>query len=268
MSIPHRRTITLFVFSLFCSGATHAAVVWYEARGTFARSNFPNQIAVGDKFSVSFAYDNSATDANPNTLAGRFPGALVHFDFRLLPGAIGSYAPAAATVFQPIDTFDGVGDGAAALPDRFYLAASGGNFGLLNGHAFGGVLFVLDDYSHTSSIHDTGAGQTLASQVGALNLQPFKATVLQIIAEGKNGMAEANITELEVRPPPILKVTTQNSGKLRFAWSTNQPNYIVESTLSLGTPNWRRIDSPKVIEGPEFSVVIDGNEGLFRLRSE
>src|SRR3954470_23221659 len=163
VSTPRQRISTLLLLVFSCSSLTQGAVIWYEATGTFTGSDFPGDIAIADRFSAVFAYNDSVTDTTGDTLAGRFPGALLHFAFRLLPGSVGKYAGGNTTVFNPVDTFDGVGEGPAAIPDRFYVSAAGGNFGSLNGHPFGSVLLVLDDYSHTSSIHDTGFGQTLDS---------------------------------------------------------------------------------------------------------
>ncbi|HUS33960.1 MAG TPA: hypothetical protein VM680_01285 [Verrucomicrobiae bacterium] len=247
-----------------------AAVLWYEAKGAFTKSDFPAAIAVGDQFSALFSYEDSVTDTNSSTLAGRFGGALLHFEFHLLPGALGNYLGGSTTSFRPVDTFDGVGEGPAAVPDRFYIAATGGNFGPLNGHPFGGLLLVLDDYTHTSSIRDTGAGKTLNAQLGGiLNLQQFKTTLLRVSPEGKNGVAEANITSLEIRTAPALAVT-KAAAKLRFAWSANEPNYVIESTLSLEAPNWQKIDGTPVVEGSEIAIVIepDSANRFFRLRSE
>jgi hypothetical protein len=40
-----------------CFVASHAAIIRYEATGTFVRSDFPGDVVVGDRFSVTFAYD-------------------------------------------------------------------------------------------------------------------------------------------------------------------------------------------------------------------
>jgi hypothetical protein len=247
---------------------TQAAVVQYEATGTFTRSDFPTEIPVGDQFSVVLAYDDAVTDTNPNALAGRFPGALVYFDFRLMPGATGTYRGGSATVFRPIDTFDGVGEDATAVPDRFYAGATGGNFGPLNGHAFGGVLLVLDDYSHTTSINDSGEGQTLNALLGGqLDLQQFKTTLLRVLADGKNGVAEANITGLALLDDPVLKVSSDGRGNLRIRWSADQPNFVLETTSSLTSPDWKPADAPPLVEAGEFSLTVKnaGRSSFYRL---
>jgi hypothetical protein len=271
MTTPQRRTIAaLSALFLFCMIRAQAAVVSYEAKGTFTKSDFPAAIAIGDQFSALFSYEDSVTDTNSSTLSGRFAGALLHFEFHLLPGALGNYLGGSTTSFKPVDTADGVGEGPAAVPDRFYIAATGGNFGPLNGHPFGGLLLVLDDYTHTSSIRDTGAGQSLNALLGGtLNLEQFKTTLLRVSPQEKNGVAEGNITSLEIRTAPALSVT-KAAAKLRFSWPANEPNYVVESTLSLEAPNWQKIDATPVVEGSEIAIIIDadGANRFFRLRSE
>jgi hypothetical protein len=120
-------------------------------------------------------------------------------------------------LFNPIDTFDGVGDGASAIPDRFYISASGRDFKPLGGHSFGGLLLVLDDYSHRSAIHDTGGGQTLAAQLGgALDLQQLATTLLRVSAEGKSGRAEGRIDTLAKHPDPALNIAVDGENNLRI----------------------------------------------------
>src|SRR5437899_3814012 len=145
---------TWLLFGVWTS-SSYGAVVAYQATGVFTRSDFTNDIAVGDHFLVGFAYNDMVTDIDMRTLAGRFPGAVTSFDFHLIPGSSsGSYSGGSGTSFWFIDTFDGTGSGPTAIPDRFYVSVLAGTFGTLGGHGFDGLLFVLDDYTHTSAIND------------------------------------------------------------------------------------------------------------------
>src|SRR5206468_2953783 len=94
-----------------------------------------------------------------------------------------------------IETFDGFQD----IPDRFYIWVQAGIFGNLGGHGFDSLIFVLDDYTHTSAINDSGGGQTLASLLGGpLNLNQFANTTFRIMTTNKTGSAEGNIASLTV----------------------------------------------------------------------
>jgi hypothetical protein len=266
MSISTRlRLAALFLVA----SVSHAAIIQYEASGTFFRSDFPGDVAVGDHFSVIFAYDDTITDVNDNVLAGRFPGALVNFSFHLLPGSAGTYSGGTASILNPIDTFDGVGEDNTAIPDRFYLSASGGDFKVLGNHSFGGILFVLDDYSHLSSIPDAGSRQSLGEQLGGtLNLRQFATTLLRLSADGKNGIAEANVEKLVRQPFPLFRIIAETGSKLRVEWATGGGIYVLTAASSLSAADWRVVDEAQVVGAEEVSVIVDASDPkrFFRLR--
>jgi hypothetical protein len=252
--------------------SSHGALVAYQATGVFTRSDFTNEIAVGDHFLVSFGYNDGVTDIDTRTLAGRFPGAVAFFDIRLVPGSsTGSYAGGVGTSFWPVDTFDGIGSGPTSIPDRFYLSVLGGTFGNLGGHGFAGLLFVLDDYTHTSAILDTGGGQTLASLLrGPLNLSQFTNTTLRISATNKTGSAEGYVASLMVLSnfPPRLEINSTGIKEVELRWNTNDLGCTLETTLALPSASWQAVTNNAVIIGEQYVVALGAAEPrrYFRLR--
>jgi hypothetical protein len=187
---------------LLCSSlATQGSIVNYHATGQFTSSDFPLDIAIGDRFSIDFSYDDSVLDSNPNNF-GNFAGALRSLDFRLLPGfSTGQYAGGHLTVPGEVETIDGNGP---LVPDRFYARADFGTFPPLGGYAFSGLLFVLDDPTDTSSITDSGGNPTLASVLnGPVVLSQFSQTTVRLDAVDKHGSAQGVVTSLTVVPEPV-----------------------------------------------------------------
>ena len=192
-------TRTLFA-AFFCAfntlvlGSTTA----YRATGRFTASDFPSDIAVNDLFFIDFVLDDSVTDTDSRPVAGEFPGALVSVDFHLLQGAsAGSYAGGSTTGTGTIATSEYSGI------DRFYMRVDGGTFPPLDGNPFGALLFVLDDPSQTSSIHDPGGNPSLAAVLnGALDLSQFSEAAVRLGGVNKPGAAEAIVTSLTVVPEP------------------------------------------------------------------
>ena len=269
------KTIQLLFATILLLGASfysHGAVVAYQATGVFTRSDFTNDIAVGDHFLADFAYNDDVTDIDSRTLAGSFPGAVVFFDFRLdSSSSTGSYSGGSGTSFAPVATFDGIGTGPTSIPDRFYVSVLGGTFGNLGGHGFGGILFVLDDYTHTSSINDTGGGQTLASLLGgSLNLSKFTNTTLSISTTNKTGSAEGYIGSLTIVSnfPPLLGINFTGIEGVLVRWNTNDLGCTLETALTLPSGSWEAVTNKAIIVGDQYVVTLGTAESqrYFRLR--
>jgi len=251
---------------------SYGAVVSYQATGIFTHSDFTNDIAVGDRFLVNFAYHDDIADIDTRTLAGKFPGAVVSFDFYLDSSAsTGNYAGGSGTSFWPVDTFDGIGTGPTSIPDRFYVWVLGGTFGNLGGNGFGGLLFVLDDYTHTSSINDLGGGQTLSSLLGGtLNLSQFANTTLRLGPTNKTGSAEGYISSLTLVSnfPPRLDINFTGIDGVLVRWNTNDLSCTLETALTLPSTSWVAVTNHAVIVGDQYVVTLGTAEPrrYFRLR--
>src|SRR6185503_13913669 len=109
------------------------------------------------------------------------------------------YPAAAGTTFWPINTMKGLGPYPTGLPDRFYVWVTGGTFAPLGGYAFGGLLFVLDDYTDRANIWDNGGGQMLGETLGGtLQLGYYSNRTMRIMAVDKHGSVEGVISSVTV----------------------------------------------------------------------
>src|SRR5688572_26472336 len=109
---PMASLLHAVALALFLTGSVslvHASIVSYRATGSFTSSDFPSDIAVGDQFTIDFAFDDSVSDSNDNG-TGQFAGALHHLEFRLLEGSTGQFPGGYLTKPSEIQTSDGFPD--------------------------------------------------------------------------------------------------------------------------------------------------------------
>lgn len=130
---------------------------------------------------------------------------------------------------------------------------------------------MLDDYTHTGSINDTGGGQTLAALLGGrLNLSQFTNTTFRIGATNKTGSAEGYIASLTVVSnfPPQLEINVSGVAEVQVRWSTNDLDCILETTLTLPAASWQVVTNTKAVVGQQYIVNLDVSEArrYFRLR--
>ena len=257
------------LLSAMALATAQGATIRYQATGTFTNSGFPADIAPGDSFIIHFAYDDSVQDVNDGILAGSFPGAARQMDFKLQPGASGSYAGGIGSSFFAIQTFDGAGPYPSGVPDRFSINATNGSFPPVGGYGFGGLMLVLDDYTHTTSIHDTGSGQTLGAQLGGtLDLNQFAIRVVRIGANDKaGGYAQGYVATLRVVPEVYLQISVAEPGGLLLTWPTNPAPWFLEGTASLGG-EWETVTNAVNTTGGWNTVSVnrDTSFRVFRLR--
>jgi len=170
-----------------------AAIIEYEATGTFTNSDFSSAVGIGDSFTCRLRYDDSVTDSDARINTARFNDALIAFQFTLNPGALGSYSGGSLGSQSSITAVN------AGNADWIYIFSNQG-FGSIAGNRV--VLqFYLLDYSHSSSINDLGSGQTLGSVLGGtIDLNEFLDSHLTLSA-GKSS-AIATISSLSVVPEP------------------------------------------------------------------
>jgi hypothetical protein len=181
------------VLAATLSCACDAAIVYYEATGTFVSSDFSSVVALGDRFTIRLALDDSVADIDPRTSTAWFYDAMKSFQFSLSPGASGSYSGGSADSPALVEAVT------AANVDWIYSLVHG-DFGSIAGEDVH-LTFYLLDYSHSSSISDLGQGQTLASVLGGtIDLDEFRDSELRMTA-GKS-LARATISELRVVPEP------------------------------------------------------------------
>ncbi len=236
--------------------------------GIFTNSSFPAEIAVGDPFIIDFAYEDSAIDSDARTGHGTFSNAVTSFSFRLGPKSVGTYAGGSGFIFEPINTINGVGPYPSGIPERFYLWVRGGSFPTLGGYAFGGMLFVLDDYSNAGAVNDAGGGQTLAGQLGGpLILNRFERTTVRISPVDKRGSAEGFVSLLMTIPDLRLKVSPSHNGLVLITWPTNYGPCVLESATSFPATTWNTVTNPVSISAQLNSVLVsaDATFRVFRL---
>lgn len=175
------------------ANAGNAAVIEYGATGFITSSDYPNEVAVGDQFSMSFSYDDSIRDTDGRTTYGNFPSALRSLSFQLIPGLVtGSYTggfTVAGRVF--------------IQPDDFRLAVSGGMFGPLGGHGLNLFDVFLDDFSPTNPISDPGGAPTLDEVIHRrLFLDDFGRTTVAFDTNYNKTGFDGQITSLTIVPEP------------------------------------------------------------------
>jgi len=264
-----KRVVNFFLGWTIFAVAALCATTRYQATGTFTTSAFRNQIAVGDTFVVEFSYDDTVTDIDARTLAGRFPNAVTSLHFKLGPGSAGNYVAAMGSAFAPIDTVDGAGTVQGGIPDRFYLRVLGGTFGQVGGYPFGELLLVLDDDSHRSNITDLGGGQTLRSLLGGnLQLDQFPTASVRISATDKRGgNAEGIIKSLTIQPELRLQISVVEQGNLRITWPSSYGPCLLESATALPATDWSPVNGA-MSEGELNFVIVEAGTSyqLFRLK--
>lgn len=173
-----------------------SAIVAYRATGSFESSDFPADIAIGDRFFVDFAFDDTVLDERPENFSGFFRGALLTLDFGLTPGSSSGTYPGGAT-----------SDGSVLTPDRifdrFSVLGEWGAFPALGDYSFRSLELVLNDPSDTSSISDPGGNPPLAEVLhGVLDWSQFSNGTVRI--DAKIGSAKGVVTSLMVVPEPSV----------------------------------------------------------------
>jgi hypothetical protein len=188
--------ICSFAFAIH-AGAT---VDHYTAKGTFYNSAVPGAIAVGDKFTLTFDYNTSTTDANLDIQYGIFFDAVSNLAFSLDLGSTGNYAGGTMTASQFIqlnDNFSGT-DSVDFYVSPAFLP-TGLNFGPADGNPFAEFDISLNANNANVFNFNSPSGETLDSVLPALSLGSYdNSAVVSLIfgVEGDRSGAFANITSL------------------------------------------------------------------------
>lgn len=117
------------------------------------------EIPVGDKYIISFTFDDSAVDGNVSIGSGAFPDALQSFSISRDPGNSGTWDPAGGTPDLAADNFV-----INAFGDNLTLQVRGTGFPSASPGPFFDVSL---GFSFSVDIVDTGSGQTLDQQLGS-----------------------------------------------------------------------------------------------------
>jgi len=238
-----------------------AAIIEYEATGTFTNSAFPSAVAVGDAFVCRLAYNDAFVDSDSSTNRAFFNNALTLLDFKLGPNPAGNYAGGSLISPSSISVVK------ASNVHWIYIYLNEG-FGTINGSVLG-LQFYLLDYSHSSSINDVGSGQTLGSVLGGeIDLGEFRNSRLTLSAGKSN--ATATIASLNAVEPPKLAVSFVTHQQLRITWSTNATGYSLEMASSLLSPLWTTVTNIPTPLGNCFAVTVDAatTQMCYRLRKQ
>lgn len=158
-----KKTVAAILFGLVAIPAQAAVITW---TGDIRISSNPvaGELDLGDTFSFQFDLDDSATDASASSTTGIFTNAVSNISI-LKTGGTGSWDPAGGS-FASASFFTGT-TSSVSHTAGFQLVASG--LPTLGGNAFDRFIFGFGIPAGSSTINDTGAGQTLFDQLGALN---------------------------------------------------------------------------------------------------
>src|SRR2546423_7516104 len=69
--------------------------------------------------------------------------------------------------------------------------------------------------------------------------------------------------------PPLLSVVPLVGGEIQLRWSTNSPNFVIETTSTIGA-SWHTVSNAVSIIGSQYSVTVGALQpsGYFRLRRQ
>lgn len=177
-------------------GTAAAAEVTVTVEGTFNLSEVA-EIVVGDRYRLSFVYDDSVVDSDPQLSRSFFDGSVLSFDFTLIDSPTGNYAGGAITEPAGFIGFNG--------QDELALPVTSGDFPDLGGLPFGIFNLLLrngaDDF-----VNDTGSGQTLQEMVSLPFSDPslISGNSLFNIFNTENLGAQGPIESIVIEPATIV----------------------------------------------------------------
>ncbi len=176
---------------------SRAAAVTYQATGFIKTSDYPADIAVGDRFTLGFSYDDSIRDLDSRREFGQFPGALLWLSLHLIAGQsqgafAGGFASNGSVGIQPGDFRPFLSSGFSQM-----------NFARIGGYGMDVLWLFLDSYSPANSINDPGGNATLREVLHRpVAFDDFIDKRFEFItAAGKTG-AVGTITSMTVVPEP------------------------------------------------------------------
>ncbi len=146
-----------FLLTIAATSAT-ASLFTYKGTIVITDNDGATEMLVGDRFDFLFTYDDSAaTDADPDTIFGRFQNPLTDLQLTRESANTGTWDPAGGSFTLPSIIHTNV-----TPTGRFRPSALGTGFPDLDGIPFSELAF---DFGG-GTVTDTGSGQTLSDQIG------------------------------------------------------------------------------------------------------
>ena len=184
--------------ALLLAAQGRAALVAIGGTGTVTSSPLAD-IVVGDQFSFVVTYDDSITDASASGGQGLFPGAVTAFSLNALGGNTGTWIPGTGTAGSTqIITTEFIDLLLMQILDvTGYNQANGLDLIDISGPSL---------RLQNNNVNDTGAGQTLAAQIGGLpdlsTLHPSDSLTLEFGTPGNTQNVVMSLSNLSIVPEP------------------------------------------------------------------